>query len=65
MVLMRPTVLPTPTDAANMADEERARLPGVRVAEQEFEQTEREENRKADKQNAAAKKREQREREKR
>jgi type II secretory pathway component GspD/PulD (secretin) len=64
MVLMRPTVLPTPTDAANMADEERARLPGVRVAEQEFEQTEREENRKADKQNAAAKKREQREKEK-
>jgi len=56
MVLMRPTVLPTPTDAANMADEERARLPGVRVAEQEFEQTEREENRKADKQNEAAKK---------
>lgn len=65
MVLMRPTVLPTPTDAANMADEERARLPGVRVAEQEFEQTEREENRKADKQNAAARKREQREKEKR
>jgi type II secretory pathway component GspD/PulD (secretin) len=58
MVLMRPTVLPTPTDAANMADEERARLPGVRVAEQEFEQTEREENRKADKQNAAARKKE-------
>lgn len=60
MVLMRPTVLPTPTDAANMADEERARLPGVRVAEQEFEQTEREENRKADKQNAAARKKEKR-----
>jgi type II secretory pathway component GspD/PulD (secretin) len=65
MVLMRPTVLPTPTDAANLADEERARLPGVRVAEQEFEQTEREENRKADKQNAAARKREQRAQEKR
>lgn len=57
MVLMRPTVLPTPTDAANMADEERARLPGVRVAEKEFEETERLENLKADKQNEAAEKR--------
>jgi general secretion pathway protein D len=49
MVLMRPTVLPTPTDAASMADAERARLPGVRVAEKEFERTEEAENNKADK----------------
>jgi len=49
MVLMRPTVLPTPTDAASMADAERARLPGVRVAEKEFERTEDAENNKADK----------------
>lgn len=56
MVMMRPTVLPTPTEAAAMADEERARLPGVRVAEQEFEENERAENRKADKRNDDAKK---------
>ncbi len=49
MVLMRPTVLPTPADAAMMADAERARLPGVRVAEKEFERTEEAENNKADK----------------
>jgi len=56
MVMMRPTVLPTPTEAAAMADEERARLPGVRVAEQEFEENERAENRKADKRNENARK---------
>ncbi len=56
MVMMRPTVLPTPTEAAAMADEERARLPGVRVAEQEFEENERAENRKADKRNEDARK---------
>jgi general secretion pathway protein D len=49
MVLLRPTVLPTPADAATMADAERARLPGVRVAEKEFEKTEEAENNKADK----------------
>ena len=49
MVLMRPTVLPTPSDAAAMADTERARLPGVRVAEKEFERNEQAENNKADK----------------
>jgi len=49
MVLMRPTILPTPGEAAKMADAERDRLPGVRVAEQEFEATERNENLKADK----------------
>jgi hypothetical protein len=32
-----------------MADAERARLPGVRVAEKEFEKTEEAENNKADK----------------
>jgi general secretion pathway protein D len=48
MVLMRPTILPTPGDAAEMADLERERLPGVRVAEREFEQAEQVENEKAD-----------------
>jgi len=48
MVLMRPTILPTPGDAAEMADMERGRLPGVRVAEREFEQSEQLENEKAD-----------------
>jgi type II secretory pathway component GspD/PulD (secretin) len=49
IVMMRPTILATPIEAAAMANQERNRLPGVRVAEQEFEATEREEGRKADK----------------
>ena len=36
MVLMRPTVLKSPKDAARAADVERARLPGVRATEREF-----------------------------
>jgi general secretion pathway protein D len=36
MVLMRPTVLKRPQDAARAADIERARLPGVRATEREF-----------------------------
>ncbi len=50
IVMMRPTILLTPAEASAMADQERGRLPGVRVAEQEFEATERSESRKADKQ---------------
>jgi len=56
MVLMRPTILPTPGDAAEMADVERGRLPGVRVAEHEFEQAERVENEKADRKMKASEK---------
>ena len=41
IVLIRPTVLPTPQDAASYAAAERARLPGTRGAEKEFEQNER------------------------
>jgi general secretion pathway protein D len=48
MILVRPSILPTPADAAKVADLERQRLPGVRVAEKEFEQTEEAERRKAD-----------------
>jgi general secretion pathway protein D len=40
IVLIRPTVLPTPTDAADIAMEEKAKMPGVTVAEQEFERAE-------------------------
>jgi type II secretory pathway component GspD/PulD (secretin) len=35
IVLMRPTVLPNPQDAAIAAEEEKARMPGIAVAEQE------------------------------
>lgn len=48
MVMIRPSILPTPADAAKVADAERDRLPGVRVAEKEFEYNERKENQKAD-----------------
>ncbi|MFM7102149.1 MAG: type II secretion system protein GspD, partial [Verrucomicrobiota bacterium] len=48
MVMIRPSILATPDDAAKVADAERDRLPGVRVAEKEFEYTERKENQKAD-----------------
>ncbi len=40
MVLMRPTVLKRPEDAAIAADIERRRLPGVRASEREFMQDE-------------------------
>ncbi|HAM70807.1 MAG TPA: hypothetical protein DCM86_04105, partial [Verrucomicrobiales bacterium] len=40
IVLIRPTVLPTPSDAADIAMEEKARLPGVTLAEQEFNKAE-------------------------
>ncbi len=41
IILIRPTVLPTPLDAATYASEERAKLPGTRRAEQEFLDSER------------------------
>jgi general secretion pathway protein D len=50
MVLMRPTILHTPADAALVADIERQRLPGVKVAEREFDINEQTELRKADRQ---------------
>ncbi|MBM3848394.1 MAG: type II secretion system protein GspD, partial [Verrucomicrobia bacterium] len=40
IVMIRPTVLPTPSDAADLAMEEKARLPGVSLAEEEFERAE-------------------------
>jgi general secretion pathway protein D len=40
IVLIRPTVLPTPTDAADIAIEEKAKLPGVTLAEEEFDREE-------------------------
>ena len=50
MVLMRPTILSTPADAAAIADTERQRLPGVKAAEREFERNEAAELLKADRQ---------------
>lgn len=41
ILLMRPTVLQSPQDAARIAEEERAILPGVRAAEKEFRDEER------------------------
>ena len=35
IVMIRPTVLPNPQDAAITAEEEKARMPGVSIAEQE------------------------------
>ena len=40
IVLIRPTVLPTPTDAADVAMEEKSTLPGVALAQEEFEKEE-------------------------
>jgi general secretion pathway protein D len=55
IVLIRPTVLPTPQDAATYAAEERAKLPGTRAADLEFMETERKlleaENRRQEKNN--------------
>lgn len=50
MILIRPSILATPTDAGEVADQERQRLPGVRVAEKEFENNEKTEARKAKRQ---------------
>ena len=50
MILIRPSILATPTDAGEVADQERQRLPGVRVAEKEFENNEKAEARKAKRQ---------------
>jgi len=36
MVLIRPTVLPTPEDAATIASEEKSKLPGISTAERDF-----------------------------
>ena len=40
IILIRPTVLPTPTDAADIAMEEKAKMPGVTLAEEEFDRAE-------------------------
>ena len=40
IVLIRPTVLPTPSDAADAAADERAHMPGVVIAEEEFQRSE-------------------------
>ena len=50
MILIRPSILATPADAGEVADQERQRLPGVRVAEKEFENNEKAEARKAKRQ---------------
>ena len=50
MILIRPSILATPTYAGEVADQERQRLPGVRVAEKEFENNEKAEARKAKRQ---------------
>lgn len=47
MILIRPSILATPADAGAVADQERMRLPGVRVAEREFEANEKREAEKA------------------
>ena len=41
LVLIRPTILDTPEEAALMSNKERMRLPGVREAEAEFTEDER------------------------
>ena len=49
LVLIRPTILKTPEDAALMVSQERMRLPGIREAEAEFKATEEARRRKVDK----------------
>ena len=44
LILLRPTVLPTPEKAAIFASEERTRLPATRSAEREFREEERKRN---------------------
>ena len=41
LVLIRPTILDTPEEAALMSNKERMRLPGIREAEVEFTEDER------------------------
>jgi type II secretory pathway component GspD/PulD (secretin) len=41
IVLISPTVLPNPTDAATFAKQERAKMPGTKEAEQDFNESER------------------------
>lgn len=41
MVLIRPTVLPTPSDAALAAHEEKSKLPGIIMAEKDYTEAER------------------------
>lgn len=48
MILIRPTILTTPAAAAEMAETERQRLPGVRLAEQESIYQEQRENERAE-----------------
>ena len=49
LVLIRPTILKTPEDAALMVSQERQRLPGIREAEAEFKAAEEARRRKVDK----------------
>jgi len=49
LVLIRPTILKTPEDAALMVSQERMRLPGIREAEAEFKAAEEVRRRKVDK----------------
>jgi general secretion pathway protein D len=49
LVLIRPTILKTPEDAALMVSQERMRLPGIREAEAEFKAAEDARRRKVDK----------------
>ena len=49
LVLIRPTILKTPEDAALMVSQERQRLPGIREAEAEFKAAEDARRRKVDK----------------
>jgi general secretion pathway protein D len=55
IILLRPTVLPTPQDAATHAAETRAKMPGTRSADYEFQESERKllekENRRLEKEN--------------
>jgi general secretion pathway protein D len=41
MVLIRPTVLPTPSDAAIAAQEEKSKMPGIVAAEKDYSEAER------------------------
>ena len=49
LVLIRPTILKTPEDAALMVSQERQRLPGIREAEAEFRAAEEARQRQVDK----------------
>ena len=47
MIMIRPKVLPTPEDAAIVASEEKAKLPGISNAERMFSEAERKSQEKA------------------